>query len=114
MATRFHLRLADPSKARGSEPALAFRALSAEGFAEELQAALRQDGLFARWKAMQPDPDAIDEGLGVTDQAAAVSAAQRDLAIDLIVTTTLPGPVLRHRLRLLAGTGWALHDVTAA
>ncbi|PIQ37491.1 MAG: hypothetical protein COW59_06850 [Lysobacterales bacterium CG17_big_fil_post_rev_8_21_14_2_50_64_11] len=113
MPTRFHLRLSDPSKARGSEPGLAFRALSAEGFAEELQNALREDGLFKRWQAAQPDPDAVDPALGATDPNAVVSAAQHDLAIDLIATTSLPGPVLRHRLRLLAGHGWALHDVTA-
>src|SRR3546814_3122985 len=62
MASRYHLRLPDPAKARGSEPGLAFRALSAEGFAEELESALREDGLFQRWKTAQPDPDAIDPG----------------------------------------------------
>jgi len=114
MPNRYHLRLADPAKARGDEPAFAFRAVSAEGFAEELENALREDGLFKRWKAAQADPDAIDPGLGATDAGAVVSGAQHDLSIDLIATTTLPGPILRHRLRLLAGHGWALHDVTAA
>ncbi|PKM14603.1 MAG: hypothetical protein CVV12_13130 [Gammaproteobacteria bacterium HGW-Gammaproteobacteria-2] len=114
MPSRYHLRLSDPAKARGNDPGLAFRAVSAEGFAEELENALREDSLFTRWKAAQPDPDAVDPGLGVTDANAVVSGAQQDLSIDLIATTSIPGAVLRHRLRLLAGHGWALHDVTAA
>ncbi|MDP1696643.1 MAG: hypothetical protein Q8L45_02475 [Xanthomonadaceae bacterium] len=114
MPSRYHLRLSDPAKARGSEPGLSFRAVSAEGFAEELEIALREDGLFNRWKAAQSDPDAVDPGLGVTDSNAVVSAAQHDLSIDLVAITDVPGAVLRHRLRLLAGHGWALHDVTAA
>ena len=52
MTVRYFLRLPDPSLARGSEPALSFRSDGAEGFAEELQAALRTDALFQKWKAM--------------------------------------------------------------
>ena len=42
------------------------------------------------------------------------TGAQDDLHVDLVVTTSIPGNVLKHRLRLLAGSAWELRDVTAA
>jgi hypothetical protein len=114
MSQRYHLTLADPARARGADPALSFQSASADGFAAELQSALRTDALFDAWRAQQEDPDAIDPALGATDPQATVTGAQRHLKIDLVATTSIPGNVLRHRLRLLAGSGWALHDVTAA
>ena len=114
MATRYYLSLPDPQRARGAEPALSFSAHGADEFAAQLQEALRDDALFARWRDAQEDPDAIDEALGATDPAATVTGDQRDLRIDLVATTSIPGSVLRHRLRLLAGDGWQLRDVTAA
>jgi hypothetical protein len=114
MRTRYYLRLPDPAKARGSEPALAFRSVGAEGMAEELQNALRGTQLFDRWRAMQEDPDAVDPGMGVTDPAAIVTGKQHDLTVELVATTDLPGAVFKHRLRLLAGGGWELRDVTSA
>lgn len=114
MATRYHITLPDGARARGADPALSFTAQGADGFAEQLQAALRGDALFERWRARQDDPDAVDPALGVTDPAATVHGAQDDLHIDLIVVTALPGDVLRQRLRLLAGSGWQLRDVSAA
>ena len=113
MRTRYFLRLPDPAKARGSEPSLAFRSVGAEGMAEELQQALRGTALFDRWRAMQEDPDAVDPGMGVTDPEATVTGKQHDLSIDLVATTSLPGAVFKHRLRLLAGSSWELRDVTA-
>lgn len=114
MKTRYYLRLPDPSLARGAEPSLAFRSDSAEGLAMELQTALRSSGLFERWRALQPDPEAVDAELAVSDPQAQVRGEQSDLAIDLIVTTAIPGAVLKHRLRLLAGGQWQLRDVTRA
>ena len=114
MATRYYLSLPDPQRARGAEPALSFSAHGAGEFAAQLQEALRGDALFARWRDAQEDPDAIDDALGATDPAATVTGDQRDLRIDLVATTSIPGSVLRHRLRLLAGDGWQLRDVTAA
>jgi hypothetical protein len=114
MAQRYHLTLADPALARGAEPALSFRSVSADGFAAELEAALRGPALFEAWRALQEAPDEVDAALGATDPAARVTGAQRHLKIDLVATTSIPGSVLRHRLGLLAGKGWALHDVTAA
>ena len=114
MATRYYLSLPDPQRARGADPVLAFNAHGADEFAAQLQEALRGDVLFARWRDAQEDPDAVDDALGATDPQATVTGDQRDLGIDLVATTSIPGSVLRHRLRLLAGNDWQLRDVTAA
>jgi hypothetical protein len=109
---RYYITLPDPAKARGSDPNLAFSAHGADGFAQELQSALTGAGLFQRWKARQADPDDVGEAMAATDPSATVSGKQSDLKIDLVVDTTLPSEVLRQRLRLLAGSGWQLRDVT--
>ncbi len=110
--TRYYLSLPDPERARASG-AFAFRGQGAEAIAAELQAALRSDELFDRWRAVQDDPDAIDPALGTVDAAAAVTGAQHDLHIELVASTSLPSAILKHRLRLLAGQTWQLRDVTA-
>jgi hypothetical protein len=114
MPTRYYITLPDGTRARGANPELSFTAVSAEGFASELQAALRSDGLFQRWRARQDDPDEVDPTLAATDPAATVEGAQDSLHIDLVVTTSLPGETFKQRLRLLAGSGWELRDVTSA
>ena len=114
MAIRYHITLPDPDAARGDDPAFAFRAHGSAGLAEELQDALRTDVLFQRWRGAQDDPDDVDPALGVKDPVATVQGSQHDLHIDLIAVTTIPGGVLRHRLRLLAGNAWELRDVSAA
>ena len=114
MPTRYYLRLPEPALARGPTPGLAFRSESAEGFAEELQAALRTPALFERWRDLQEDPDSVDPGLGVTDPAATVTGEQSDLDVLLVVTTSLPGAVFKQRMRLLAGSHWQLSDIKAA
>lgn len=111
--TRYYLRLPEPAKARGNDLELAFKSESADGLAAELQQALRGSELFEHWRARQEDPDAVDPSLGATDPAATVSGKQSTLAIDLVASTSLPGNVFKHRLRLLAGSGWELRDVTA-
>src|SRR4249919_3090772 len=113
MKTRYYLRLPDAKLARGSDPSLAFRSESAEGFAGELQSALRTTGLFEKWKRAQPEPDDVDDGLSAVDPDAQVSGEQVDLHVDLVAVTSLPGAVFKHRLRLLAGANWQLRDVTA-
>ncbi len=114
MATRYYIRLPDAKRARGSDAALSFTAVSAEGFAEQLQDALRHTSLFERWKARQDDPDAVDPALGATDADANVHGEQDDLHIDLVATTRLSGEIVRQRLRWLAGSAWELRDVTSA
>ena len=113
MRTRYFLRLPDPAKARGSDSSLSFRSVGAEGMAEELQNALRDARLFDRWRAMQEDPEAVDKSMGATDPSATVTGEQSDLAVELVASTDLPGAVFKHRLRLLAGSGWELRDVRA-
>lgn len=114
MTTRYYLSLPDPSRARGSDPALAFNAHGADEYAAQLQEALRTTALFERWRTRQEDPDGVDPSYGATDPDAQVDGQQDDLHVVLVVTSTIPGNVLKHRLRLLAGSGWELRDVTAA
>ena len=111
---RYYIGIEDLSRARGSVASLSFQGESPDSFAAELQAALREPALWQRWLAMQPDPDAVDASLGATDPQAAVSATAHDLHTDVVVTTSLPHAVLRHRLNLLAGAHWTLRDVKAA
>ncbi|MDQ3205042.1 MAG: hypothetical protein M3Q40_00690 [Pseudomonadota bacterium] len=114
MTTRYYIRLPDGSLARGADPSLSFTAQSGPGLAEELQDALRSDRLFERWRAKQEEPDEVDPALGETDPHAEVHGEQDDLHIDLIVNTDISGNVLKQRLRLLAGSGWELRDVTSS
>ncbi len=108
----YYITLPDPKKARGSDPALAFTAQGAAGFAEQLQTAITGTGLFERWKARLDDPDSVTAAMSATDPAAKVKGVQHDVRIDLEVDTVLPSQVLRQRLSLLAGNGWQLRDVT--
>jgi hypothetical protein len=114
MPTRYYIRLPDGAAARGSDPELSFTAHGADGFAEQLQQAMRTTEIFDRWRGAQDEPDEVDVSLGASDPNAVVSGEQHDLSIDLALTTTLPGEIVRHRLRLLAGSGWTLTDVKSA
>lgn len=114
MATRYYISLREPARARGSDPAFSFTAHGAEEFAAQFEQALRSDALFKRWRDAQEDPEAVDTALGAVDPQASVVGQQDDLHVDLIVITSLPGSVFKHRLRLLAGSAWELRDVSAA
>jgi hypothetical protein len=114
MRTRYYLTLPDAGRARGSDADTAFHAQGADAHAQELQDAYRSEDLFERWRMKQADPDAVDPALGATDPSAVVSGQQRDLQVDLVATTSIPGPVFKQRLRLLAGSGWKLTDVKSA
>jgi hypothetical protein len=110
----FYLVVPDLTQARGKIASLSFTGNSAPSLAAELQAALREPALWQRWRAMQPDPDAVDPLLGATDAQAVVAAQQSDLHCDLQVTTVLPHALLKHRLGLLIGSHWTLRDVHSA
>lgn len=114
MPVRYYISLPNPGRARGSDAALSFSAHGADEFAAQLQRALRDSGLFDRWRNTQDEPDEVDPGLGIVDPDAHVSGQQDDLRIVLVATTSIPGLVLKHRLRLLAGSSWELLDVSAA
>ncbi|HQX92554.1 MAG TPA: hypothetical protein PLN74_04195 [Thermomonas sp.] len=114
MPTRYYIRLPDPATARGDDAELSFHSQGADGFADELQQALRTNLLFERWSAKQSDPDDVDPALGATDPDAQVRGHQNDLHVELEVVTHLPSALLRQRMALLAGHGWQLRDVAAA
>jgi hypothetical protein len=113
-AQRYFISIGDLSQARGEHAELSFHGVSPGSFATTLQAALREPALWQRWKALQPDPDAVDPQLGASDANAQVSAEQSDLHTEVKVVTTLPHAVVKHRLNLLAGRVWKLHDVQTA
>lgn len=107
---RYDIRLPDTSRLDQAGP-FAMSSRGPEGIAAELQEALRGTALFERWRSAQDEPDDVDPDFGRTDPEAVVTGQQRNLGVDLEVTTTLPGDVLRHRLGLLAGHAWELRDV---
>ncbi|KAB7767886.1 hypothetical protein [Xanthomonas maliensis] len=111
MAVSYSISLPDPAQARGSAPSVSFSAHGAEAFAEQLQAALRDPAWFERWRQLQPDPDEVDPRLGVTDPSATVTGKQREVRVDLVATTSIPGDLLKQRLHALAGSHWELRDV---
>ncbi len=55
----------------------------------------------------------MDPGLGAVDPDATVTGEHHDLHVDLIVLTSIPGGVFKHRMRLLAGSEWELSHVSA-
>jgi len=107
----YFFSIAEFAAARGSDPDLAFEGHSPEALASTLQQALRTSDLFERWRAKQDEPDKVDKALAVVDAQAGVTAEQADLKVDMQVTTDIPMRVLRHRLELLIGNHWSLHDV---
>ena len=111
---RYYLSVENLAKARGQISELSYQGNSPDSLAAALQAALREPNLWERWRSMQPDPDAVDPGLGANDPKATVRAAQSNLHTDVEVTTSLPHSILKHRLGLLIGAHWSLHDVRAA
>ncbi|MEP6899238.1 MAG: hypothetical protein ABI870_11970 [Rhodanobacter sp.] len=110
----YYLSIADLAHARGADPRFAFGGAGPNDFASSLQQSLRGDDLFQRWRAAQPDPDAVDNSLAVTDQVAEVSAKVVDLHTEVDLLTVLPMSVVRHRLYLLIGSAWQLRDMRAA
>ncbi len=110
----YFLSIADLAHARGDDPRFAFDGAGPDGFAAALQQSLRSDELFQRWRAAQPDPDAVDTSLAVVDPAAQVTAKVADLHTEVDLITDLPMTVVRHRLYLLIGAAWQLRDMRAA
>lgn len=111
---RYYLSIADLAHARGDDPRFAYDGAGPNDFAAALQHALRTAGLFERWRAAQPDPDAVDGSLGAIDADAQVHAQVADLHTEVELVTDLPMSVVRHRLYLLIGAAWKLRDMRAA
>ncbi|WEN15257.1 hypothetical protein PY254_00830 [Rhodanobacter sp. AS-Z3] len=110
----YYLSIADIAHVRGEDDRFSWDGVSPAGFAAALQSALRSDELFQRWRAAQPDPDAVDEALGDTDPTARVDARMIDLHTEVDLITDLPMTVVRQRLYLLIGGAWQLRDLRAA
>lgn len=110
----YYLSIADLGRARGDDPRFAYDGAGPNDFATALQAALGTDELFQRWRAAQPDPDAVDGSLGDTDPSVEVSAKVADLHTEVDLITNLPMSVVRHRLYLLIGSAWQLRDLRSA
>lgn len=106
----YDIRLPDTSKI-DQAGTYAMTSRGPEGIAAELQDALRGTALFERWRLDQEEPDEVDPAWGTVDPEATVTGRQRNLGVDLVVETTIPGDVLRHRLGLLAGNAWELRNV---
>ncbi len=113
-AQRFVFTIDDLAGARGETDELSFRGASPESFADALQQALRSPTLWQRWRAMQPDPDAVDPALGQSDPSATVEAHQSDVHVGVVVVSALPHSIIKHRMTLLIGRHWTLRDVSAA
>jgi hypothetical protein len=111
---RYMFSIDDLAKARGESHELSFDGSSAESFAVLLQQSLREPLLWQRWRAMQPDPDAVDPTLGLSDPNATVEAHQSDVHVSVEVRSSLPHAIIKHRLTLLIGRHWTLRDVSAA
>lgn len=111
--SQYFILIDDLAHARGADPALSYAGAGPGDFAAALQEALRSPALFERWRAGQPDPDAVDMSLGDIDPQAQVDARLVDLHVETNVATSLPMRVVRQRLNLLIGAGWQLHDVRA-
>lgn len=111
---RYYLSIADLAHARGEDTRFSYDGAGPGDFAAALRQALRGDDLFQRWRAAQPDPNAVDGSLGITDPDAEVTARVADLHTEVELTTSLPMSVVRHRLYLLIGSSWQLRDLRAA
>jgi hypothetical protein len=112
--SRYYIQINDLAHARGAQSELSYDGAGPNDFAAALQEALRSPLLFQRWRALQPDPDDVDQHLGVTDQLASVSAKAVDLHTEVEVATDLPMSIVRQRLNWLIGAQWQLHDVRPA
>jgi len=110
---RYYIQIDDLSLARGDEPELSFDAATVAGLATAVTEALRQGDLFESWRMRQEEPDDVDPQLGQIDAQAEVSAKMVRSRVDMSIITGLPHALIKHRLRLLIGEHWRLHDVKA-
>lgn len=111
---RYVFSIDDLVPGAGEADELSFAGGSPDTFAEQLQAALREPTLWLRWRAMQPDPEAVDPALGRSDPQATVVAHQSDVHVSCEVISSLPHAIIKQRMTLLIGKHWTLRDVSTA
>lgn len=109
---RYFITIENVSSSRGDSSELSFDGTSPEHLARAFEAALREPQFWERWRTMQEDPDQVDPGTGVVDSSATVSGSLEAERTELIVTTSLPHAIVKHRLDLLIGRHWKLRDVS--
>lgn len=111
---KYFIQIDNPATARGADEALSYQGLTAASLGEEIQVALREDRLYARWRALQEDPDDVDPRLGEVDVEATVVVENAGSRADLVIETSLSHALIKHRLNMLIGDHWHLHDVRSA
>lgn len=111
---RYYIQIDDLTLARGENPELSFDGATVEGLAAAVAAALRETALFERWRCEQEEPDEVDPQMGLLDPQAEVTAKTVRSRVDMTIVTDLPHALIKHRLHLLIGKHWRLHDVKAA
>ena len=99
------------TRARGTEPALAFTGSSPQALADAIEDALRNPALFERWRALQSEPDKVPLALGALDADAGARAQQHDLHVELEIRSVLPMKLIAQRLTWLIGPHWDLRNV---
>ena len=99
------------TRARGTEPALAFTGSSPQALADAIEDALRNLAQFERWRALQGEPDKVPAALAAVDAGAGVRATQRDLHVELEIRSSLPMKIIAQRLTWLIGPHWDLRNV---
>ncbi|TAH46807.1 MAG: hypothetical protein EYC71_02770 [Gammaproteobacteria bacterium] len=111
-AKRYLISIADISASRGSIEQLSFHGDSPEFLARAFETALREPSLWERWRNLQDDPEAVDPTTGVIDPSATVNGSLEAQRSELVVITSLPHAIIKHRLDLLIGQHWKLRDVS--
>ncbi|MGB0134929.1 hypothetical protein [Dokdonella sp.] len=111
-AQRYFITISDLATSRGELPALSFDGVSPEHLARDLEAALREPGLWQQWRDLQDDPDQVAPETGVVDPEATVTASLEAHRVEVIISTSLPHAIVKHRLNLLVGQNWKLRDVS--
>ena len=109
--TRYHIRIADLTTARGGDARFAWDGQSPQDLARTIEQVLRESAFAERWRDAQPEPDEVDASLITIDAGASVSSEDRAQQVELVITTTLAHRILAHRLNLLLGPHWSLRDV---
>jgi hypothetical protein len=112
-AQRYFITIENLADSRGESGELSFDGGSPEHLASVMQAVLRGPDFAERWRSMQEDPDEVDPSALAVDPTATVSASLQAQRSEMIVTTSLPHAIVKHRLDLLIGRNWKLRDVSS-
>ena len=110
---RYYLSVDNLAAAKGRVPSLAFEGIGPVALAAAVTDAMRSDGLFQRWKALQAEPDDVDPSLGITDASAQATGKETSRS-EIELVTTLPMSIVKQRWTWLSGSSWNIRDIKAA